>query len=313
MNLICRRFIQLLLVLFLLSIFTFSLMKLAPGDPVRSMLQTDYFAVTKQEEVELRQELGFDLPILIQYGKWIKGVLQLDFGKSYLNGKPVWDELMRRIPVTLELTLGAFVVMVLITVPLGVLAACYPNKFPDHLGRFLALMGASIPSFWFGLLLIHLFALELQWLSSIGRGTITHMILPSVTLGFSMATIYARLLRTGLLESFSQEYIRAARARGVQEWRILLFHALRAAMLPIITVFGMNIGYLLGGSVVTEMLFSWPGLGSMVIDAINGRDYPVIQGYIIFIGFFVVVINLLVDLFYFIIDPRIRHGEGLTR
>lgn len=304
------RLVQLVFVLFLLSLLTFTLMKLAPGDPVLHLLGADELAVTQEEEAALRKELGFDLPILVQYGQWMMGLLQLDLGTSYIKGKPVWDELMDRLPTTVELTAGGILVMIMISVPLGLLAAKYPDRWPDHLSRFLALVGASVPSFWMGLLLIYAFSFKLQWLPSMGKGSLQHMILPSVTLGFAMAAVYARLLRAGLIESLSQEYIRAARARGIAEWRILTKHALRAALLPVVTVFGISIGSLLAGTVVIETLFSLPGLGSMGVQAIFQRDYPIIQGYVLLTGVFVVVVNLLVDLSYGWLDPRIRYGKG---
>ncbi|MDR6225702.1 nickel ABC transporter permease [Desmospora profundinema] len=313
LRIVKRRLVQLVGVLLFLSVFTFALMKLAPGDPVLAILQADKITVTEADEAKLRQELGFDQPLLIQYSQWLLGLFRLDFGQSYLSGEPVWDEMMSRLPVTLQLTGGGLAVMMLISVPLGVVAACYPGRWPDQLSRLLALIGASIPSFWFGLLLIYFFAYKLQLLPSMGMGTFAQMILPSFALGFSLAAVYARLLRAGLLESLSQEYIRAARARGVRKWRILWRHAFRAALLPVVTVFGMSIGYLLGGSVVIEVLFSWPGLGSLAVEAIFGRDYPVIQGYVLLSGVFVVVMNLLVDLSYSLIDPRIRLGQEASQ
>jgi nickel ABC transporter permease subunit NikB len=309
-KLVRKRLQQLVLVLFLLSLLTFTLMKLAPGDPVLLILGADELLVTQAQEAALRKELGFDQPLLAQYGKWMLNLLQLDFGKSFIKGKPVLDEMFARLPTTIQLTVGGLIVMVLIAAPLGLLAAKYPNRWPDHVGRILALIGASIPAFWMGLLLIYAFAFKLQLLPTMGKSSLLHMILPSITLGFGMAAVYARLLRAGLLESLSQEYIRAARARGVAEWRILTKHALRAALLPVVTVFGLSIGNLLAGSVIVETLFSWPGLGSMVVEAIFQRDYPIVQGYVLFTGIFVVFINLFVDLIYGLLDPRIRYGKG---
>ena len=309
LKLVGNRLVQLVLVLFLLSLMTFILMKLTPGDPVLGMLEADELLVTQADQDALRQELGFEQPVLIQYGQWMAKLLRLDLGDSYFKGKPVLDEIALRLPATLQLAGGALVVMVLIAAPLGLLAARYPGRWPDHLSRILALIGASIPGFWLGLLLIYAFAYKLQLLPSMGTGGIRHMILPSVSLGFSMAATYARLLRAGLLESLSQEYIRAARARGIAEWRILSKHALRAALLPVLIVFGMSIGNLLAGSVVTEVLFSLPGLGSMVMEAIFHRDYPLIQGFVLLTGVFVVAMNLLVDLGYGLLDPRIRYSK----
>jgi ABC-type dipeptide/oligopeptide/nickel transport system permease component len=301
------------MVVFVLSIFTFGLMKLAPGDPVMSILNADEMMVTEADQAKLRSELGFDQPIYVQYGKWMHGLIKLDLGTSYMSGKPVWNEMMERLPITFQLTTGALLVMVSISIPLGIISARYPRKWPDQISKALALIGASIPSFWLGLMLIYFFAFKLQVLPSNGMGSFAQMILPSFALGFSLAAVYARLIRAGLIESFSKDYIQAGRARGVKEWRILWFHAFRAALLPVITVFGLSMGSLLGGAVVIEILFSWPGLGSMAVDAIFSRDYPVIQGYVLLTGVFVVVVNLLVDLSYYLIDPRIKQGkEGST-
>jgi ABC-type dipeptide/oligopeptide/nickel transport system permease component len=285
-------------------------MKLAPGDPVLTILNADEMVVTEEDQAKLRNELGFDQPIYVQYGKWMYNLVQLDLGKSYMTGKPVWDELMERLPITLELTMFAILIMGSITVPLGVFAARNVNRWPDQLSRFLALIGASIPSFWLGLILIYVFAFKLHVLPSSGIGSYSHIILPAFTLGFTFAVVYARLLRAGLLQSMNEDYILAGRARGVKEWRLLWLHAFRAAVLPIITVFGLSIGSFLGGAVVIEILFSWPGLGSLAVDAIFSRDYPVIQGYVMLTGVFVVIVNLFVDLSYFVIDPRINRKEG---
>lgn len=310
LQLIKKRLIQLVFVLFILSLVIFILMKLAPGDPVLTLLHADEMSITQADEAALREELGFDQPVLVQYGKWMLGLIQLDLGTSYLKGRPVLDELLDKLPATIQLTASGLAVMVAIALPLGLIASRYPNRWPDHVSRILALVGASIPSFWMGLLLIYLFSLKLGWLPTSGKGSFAHMILPSITLGFAMAAVYARLLRSGLLDSLSQDYIKAARARGLAERRILMGHALRAALLPVITVFGVSFGNLLAGSVVIETLFAWPGLGSLALEAIFERDYPIIQGYVLATGLFVVVVNLLVDLSYSLLDPRIRLGKG---
>ncbi|WP_233531198.1 nickel ABC transporter permease [Paenibacillus alkalitolerans] len=306
-ELIRGRLTQLIVVLFVLSLVTFTLMKLAPGDPVRAILKPDEFVVTESAEEELRKELGLDQPFLVQYGQWLSKVIRLDLGTSYLTGKPVSELIASRLPVTLQLAAGALAVILLIAFPLGVLAARYAGGWPDHISRLLALAGASVPSFWLGLLLIYFFAYKLKWLPSMGFGTVPQMILPSFALGFAFAAMYARILRAGLLESISQDYVLAARARGVPEWRIVTLHATRAALLPVITLIGLNIGTMLGGAVVIEVIFSWPGLGSMVMSAILGRDYPVIQGFVLFTGVVVALVNLAVDLSYRVIDPRIRY------
>ncbi|PLT32135.1 nickel ABC transporter permease subunit NikB [Bacillus sp. V5-8f] len=284
-------------------------MKMAPGDPVLAILNADEMTVTDADQARLRSSLGFDQPIYVQYFQWITGIVQLDLGTSYMSGKPVWNEIVERFPITIQLTVGALLVMVSISVPLGILSARYPGKWPDQIGRIFALIGASFPSFWLGLMLIYVFAFKFQLLPSTGMDSYSHMILPSITLGFSMAAVYSRLLRAGLIESLSQDYIQAGRARGIKEWRLLWLHAFRAAMLPVITVFGLSLGSLLGGAVVIEILFSWPGLGSMAVEAIFSRDYPVIQGYVLLTGVLVVVLNLLVDLSYYLIDPRMQQGK----
>ncbi|WP_338539552.1 nickel ABC transporter permease [Paenibacillus tundrae] len=304
------RIIQLILVLLMLSLATFLLMKLAPGDPVLTILKANEGAVSQSDQEQVREQLGLNLPLVQQYGLWLQGVIQLDLGKSFVNNRAVWDLMMDRLPATVSLTSGAIVVLLLISVPLAILGAKYKGKWPDHLSRLFALIGASIPSFWLGLLLIYAFAFKLNWLPTMGSGNVRHLILPSITLGFVMAPEYIRLLRSGLLDALSQEYVRAARARGIAEWRVIARHALRAALLPVITIFGMSLGALLAGSVVTETLFAWPGLGSMVMEAITQRNYPVIQGYVLLTGVFIVTANVLVDLSYSLLDPRIRSGRG---
>ena len=310
LHVVKKRVLQLVSVLFFLSLLTFILMKLAPGDPVLLMLEADTVAVTQADEEELRRELGFDKPVIVQYGMWLLQVVQFDLGYSYMKGKPVLDEIMYRLPATMQLTAGGLIVMLLIAVPLVTLSAKYRGKWPDHVSRIFALTGASVPLFWLGLLLIYLFAYKLHWLPMMGKGTFKQMILPSLTLGIGLSAEYSRLLRAGLLESMSEQYIRAARARGIPEWRVLSLHAMRAAMLPVITVCGMSIGSLLAGSVVTETLYSWPGLGTMAVSAIFERDYPIVQGFVLLMGMVVVGVNLLVDLSYGLLDPRIRSRKG---
>lgn len=310
LHVVKKRALQLVFVLFILSLVTFILMKLAPGDPVLLMLEADTVAVTQADEEELRRELGFDKPVIVQYGMWLLQLVQFDLGYSYMKGKPVLDEIMYRLPATMQLTAGGLIVMLLIAVPLGTLSAKYRGKWPDHVSRIFALTGASVPLFWLGLLLIYLFAYKLHWLPMMGKGTFKQMILPSLTLGIGLSAEYSRLLRAGLLESMSQQYIRAARARGIPEWRVLSLHAMRAAMLPVITVCGMSIGSLLAGSVVTETLYSWPGLGTMAVSAIFERDYPIVQGFVLLMGMVVVGVNVLVDLSYGLLDPRIRTRKG---
>ncbi|MBH5316995.1 ABC transporter permease [Paenibacillus sp. GSMTC-2017] len=305
-----RRSVAIIIVLFLLSGMTFVLMKYAPGDPVLTILNIDEVAVTQADEEAMREKLGFNKPIYDQYFSWLKGLFKLDLGYSYSNDRMVMELLMERLPLTLQLLAGGVLIMIVIAAPLGVLASRYPNRWPDRFSQLFALLGASIPNFLLGLLLVYFLAYKFNLFPTMGTGSLKHFILPSLTLGFSMSAIYSRLLRSGLIDSMSQQYVRAARARGLSETRILMTHALRPALLPLITVLGMSMGSLVAGTVVVEIMFALPGLGSLAIDAILQRDYPVIQGYVLLIGLFIVVIQFIVDFVYGIIDPRIRYGKG---
>ncbi|MFC7373214.1 nickel ABC transporter permease [Fictibacillus iocasae] len=310
MKYFANRLFELLLFLLLLSFVSFLFMKLAPGDPVRYMLNIDDVAVSDERIEELREELGFNKPLIEQYGLWLMRFFQLDLGTSYMTQQPVLEELAGKLPATLLLTFCSVIVMIVSAVPVGSFAAVYQNKMIDRFSRLFALLGASVPSFWLGLLLIQLFSVKLGLLPSMGADTIIHLILPSVTLGVAMAAVYVRLLRSSLLESLGQDFILSARARGIKEWRIFVRHAFRHSLTPVITIFGVSLGSLLGGTVIIEVLFSYPGIGKLVIDAIVRRDYPVIQGYILFMGLFVAIINMLVDLSYRYVDPEIRLKEG---
>ncbi|KAA6451577.1 nickel ABC transporter permease [Bacillus swezeyi] len=313
MKQIAKRLFELILFLFLLSFISFVFMKAAPGDPVKQMLRVDDVAVTDEQIEEFREELGFNKPVYIQYWNWFKRFFQFDFGHSYTTGEPVIDELSRKFPATLLLTGTSLLVMLLISVPIGTLSALYQDRWIDHIGRLLALIGAALPSFWLGFILIDLFSVRLKWLPSMGAGTFKHLILPSLTLGIAMSGVYVRLVRSSLIESLGQDFVRSARARGISETRIFLFHAFRHCLVPVITIFGVSLGSLLGGTVIIEVLFAYPGVGKLVIDAIIQRDYPVIQGYILFMGVTVVLINLLVDLSYQYLNPEIRLKEAGRR
>ncbi|MCG7407007.1 ABC transporter permease [Paenibacillus sp. ACRRX] len=306
------RLLQLVLMLVVLSLVTFVLMKMAPGDPVLAILKADERPVTEANELTVRQALGLEKPLYQQYGNWLAQVARLDMGRSYTTNQDVWQLLTERLPATASLMLSSMLVLLVFAVPLGLLAAVYYGRSVDHASRIIALLGASIPSFWLGLLLIYLFAYRLSWLPMMGGGSLRHLILPSVTLGFVMAPEYIRLLRAGLLEGLSQEYIRAARARGIREWRVTAIYAMRPALLPVVSLLGMSMGALMAGSVVTESLFGWPGLGSMAMEAIAQRNYPVIQGYILLTGLFIGLANWLSDVGLMLLDPKIRHERGMS-
>lgn len=304
-----RRLVEVTLFLLLITFISFLFARLAPGDPVLSILRVDDVSVTNEQVEQLREELGFNEPLLIQYGHWLTDFVKMDFGNSYITNQPVMEMLWSGLPATLELTAGGLLVMILIAVPLGSLAAIYRGSWIDQVSRVVSLLGAAMPSFWLGLILIDLFAVRFGILPTMGRDGIISAVLPSITLGLAISSVYVRLLRSSLIDSLNQEYIRAARARGLSETRIFFAHALRASLPPVITVFGVSLGSLIGGVVVIEVIFAYPGIGKMVVDAIRGRDYPVIQGYILVMAIIVFLVNSAVDLSYRYLNPELRLKE----
>ncbi|SFH27561.1 peptide/nickel transport system permease protein [Desulfotomaculum arcticum] len=305
-----KRLFYLLPVMLGISVITFGLINLAPGDPAEIILRVGGAEPTREAVNALRAELGLNDPVYIQYLRWLWDAVHLDFGVSYRTGLPVTREILSRFPATLELTLAAMTFMILVALPAGVLSALYRHAFIDHLTRVFALVGASLPGFWKGLMLIYLFAVVWGLLPVMGRGGLRHLVLPAVTLGFGMAAVYMRIIRAGMLEVLNQDYIKLARAKGLQERWVIGRHALKNALLPTVTLFGMSLGHLLGGTVIVETIFAWPGVGKFVVDAIFNRDYPVIQGYAMFMALIFVLANLLVDLSYGLLDPRIRLERG---
>ncbi|WP_082380921.1 nickel ABC transporter permease [Bacillus sp. CHD6a] len=311
-SIIGSRLLQLIIMIMILSFATFVLMKITPGDPVRALLKVDDVISTTEDKERVMKEYGFDKPIVIQYVQWLKGVAQLDLGESILSKRPVLDIILDKLPATFALSIGGLIALFVIAVPLGVLGAVYEGRWPDYISRWFAILGASIPSFWLGLLLIYFFSLKWNLLPVMGKGTFAHFILPSITLGIAMAPLYIKLLRERLISTLQSAYIESAYARGLGKGRSLLVHALRGSLVPLVTMFGLSIGSLLGGITVIEILFSWPGMGEMIVQAVMQRDYPLIQGYIIVVGLLVVMTNLVVDLLYLIIDPQIRHGKEIN-
>ncbi|WP_025685713.1 nickel ABC transporter permease [Paenibacillus maysiensis] len=306
---IAKKFLELVLFFLILSFVSFCLLKLVPGDPVRSILRVDDVAVSNQQIADMRSQLGLDQPLPVQYGKWLVQLLQFDFGQSYLTHRPVFTEFMEKLPYTLLLTGGSLFIMLLIALPLGTMAALYRNRWIDSASRVFALIGSSIPSFWLGLLFIEWFAVKLRIFPSMGEGSIFHLVLPSLTLGLAMAAVYVRMIRASLIESSGQDFIKAAQARGISPVRIFFRHMFRHSLVPLITVFSESIGSLLGGTVVIEVLFAYPGLGKWIVDAIAARDYPIIQGYTVFMAMFIVCINILVELSYRWVNPEIALKE----
>ncbi|AUO08702.1 nickel transporter permease NikB [Paenibacillus jamilae] len=306
---IAKKFLTLILFFLILSFVSFCLLKLVPGDPVRSILRVDDVAVSNQQIADMRSQLGLDQPLPVQYGKWLVQLLQLDFGQSYLTHRPVLTEFIEKLPYTLLLTGGSLFIMLLIALPLGTMSALYRNRWIDSASRVFALIGSSIPSFWLGLLFIEWFAVKLRIFPSMGDGTVFHLVLPSLTLGLAMAAVYVRMIRASLIESSGQDFIKAAQARGISPVRIFFRHMFRHSLIPLITVFSESIGSLLGGTVVIEVLFAYPGLGKWIVDAIAARDYPIIQGYTIFMAIFIICLNILVELSYRWVNPEIALKE----
>ncbi|WCT57763.1 ABC transporter permease [Paenibacillus kyungheensis] len=309
MRMLIQKITGLLLFLFILSFISFCLLKLVPGDPVRSMLRVDDVAVTNEQIQQMRAQLGLDQSVFVQYGYWLQNLFSLDLGHSYMTARPVFSEFIEKIPYTLMLTGTSLLVMMIISLPLGILSALYRGRWTDHISRIFALIGSSIPSFWLGLLLIDLFAVKLRILPSMGEGSWQHLILPSITLGIAMSAVYVRLVRASILESSHQEFIRSARARGIGKKRIFTFHLMRHSLIPLLTVFSESIGSLLGGTVMIEVLFAYPGLGKWIVDAITARDYPIIQGYMLFMSIFIVLLNMAVEWSYRYINPAIAIGQ----
>ncbi|WML33702.1 nickel ABC transporter permease [Clostridium sp. OS1-26] len=309
MNRLSKQFGKILLFLFLLSFFSFMIIKLAPGDPVMNILGTQDLAASNQDIEQLREKLGLNKPMLVQYYDWLKNVVQFNLGNSIITGKSVTSQIGHSFLNTVILALGSTLVMLVISIPLGVVSAFYRNGVVDKVIKLLNAVGASIPGFWLGFLLVDIFATKLNLLPSMGIGEIKHIVLPSLTLGITMAPPYVRLLKASLVENMEQDFVRAAYARGITKKRIFFFHIFRKSLIPFITLFGMSIGSFMGGTVVIEVLFSYPGLGKLAIDSITARDYSIIQGFILFTGLIVFLINVIVDMLYHHIDPSISAKE----
>ncbi len=280
---------------------------MVPGDPVEVMLGE---SARPADREALRTALGLDQPLLSQLMSYLKGLLHFDLGQSLHSKQPIADLLMQRLPATLELTGAALLIAVIIALPLGVIAALYQGKIQDSSAMLFSLIGISIPNFWLGPMLILLFSLWLGWTPVSGREAPGSLILPAITLGTALAAILARMVRSTLLEVLHEDFIRTAQAKGLTPGSVIWRHALSNAWLPIITLLGLQLGALLGGAVITEAIFDWPGLGSLLIESIQKRDYPVVQGCVLFISTIYIMINTLTDLLYGWLDPRIRIGKG---
>jgi peptide/nickel transport system permease protein len=300
---LARRFALTVLVLFGVATLVFSLIHLIPGDPAQAMLGE---AASQKDVEDLRRRLGLDRPLTEQYGQFLRGAIMGDLGTSFRTRQPVTTQILERMPATLELAAAAMLVAVCVAIPLGIAAAVRRGTFVDHSAMVLALSGVSIPNFWLGPLLAIVFAVELGWLPVSGRGTWAHLLLPAISLGAALAAILARMMRATLLEELRELYVVAARARGVSRGRAVLRHAFRNSLIPVVTIIGLQFGAVLTGAVITETVFAWPGIGRLLIQSIGFRDYPLVQGCILLIAVTYVAVNLLTDLLYGFLDPRIR-------
>jgi ABC-type dipeptide/oligopeptide/nickel transport system permease component len=289
--------------LWLILTMVFLLAHIVPGDPVAQMLGEGARA---EDLTQLRHALGLDLPIPVQYGRYLAGVLHGNLGESFRFQQPVLKVVAEHYPATLELAVVALLICALIGIPAGVLAAHKRGERTDHAVGVLTLFGLSVPNFALGPVLILFFSVVLGWLPVSGRGGVSHIILPAFTLGAALAAILTRMVRTSVIEELSADYVRTARAKGVSESGVLFRHALRNALIPILTVLGLQFGTLLAGTIVTESIFSWPGIGRLAVQAIGARDYPLLQGCILLIAVSYVFVNLLTDLVYALVDPRVR-------
>jgi peptide/nickel transport system permease protein len=298
-----RRLGLLVFVVFMVSTLVFFFIHFIPGDPVEIMLGETAQA---SDMDELRHELGLDRPLLAQYGRFLTGLVHGDLGKSLRYDAPVIDMVLSRLPATIQLAVSAIIIAILIALPAGIISAVRPYSAFDHTSMFVSLLGVSMPTFWLGPLLILLFAVQLDWLPVSGREGPASLVLPALTLGAALAAILSRMTRSAMLEVIHEEYMTAGRAKGLSEKVVILKHGLRNALIPILTVLGLQIGALLSGAVVTEKVFAWPGIGRLLVDGIEARDYPLVQGCVLTISLSYVLVNLAIDLLYAAVDPRIR-------
>ncbi len=300
---IVQRLINALMVMFGVVTLVFMLIHIVPGDPVEVMLGE---AARPADTEALRSALGLDKPIFVQWKDYITGVVQGDLGQSLHSQRPVFDLITERLPATAQLAIVSLLLAILMALPLGIFAALNKDTWIDNTSMSVAILGISMPNFWMGPVLILIFSIGLGWFPVSGDNGIASIVLPAFTLATALMAILSRMIRASMLEVLNENFIRAARARGLSEWHITVRHALRNAALPVITIIGMQLGALLGGAVITETVFSWPGIGQLTIDSIQRRDYPVVQACVLLISLTYVIVNLLTDLAYALFDPRVK-------
>jgi peptide/nickel transport system permease protein len=299
-----RRLLQSVIVVWGVSLIVFVLLRLAPGDPVSLLLSE----TATEEQIELaREKWGLNRPILVQYGIFLSNAVRGDLGDSLFFRQPAMNVLMARMPATLQLSAVALAISLSVAIPLGMVSALRRDSVWDYLGSGVAMIGQAIPPYWLGIMLILLFSVTLGWFPTSGRGTLGHLILPAVTLGSVLMALITRLVRSGMLDVLNEDYIRTARAKGLRERAVIVRHAMRNIMIPLVTVIGLQLGALFGGAVITESIFAWPGVGRVALQAINARDYPMVQASVLFISVVYVFLNLAVDIVYVYLDPRIRY------
>jgi len=299
-----RRLLQSLFVVWGVSVLVFFLLRLAPGDPVSLLLAE---TATPEQMDAAREKWGLNDPIPVQYLVFLSHALRGDLGDSLFFKEPALNVLMARMPATLQLSAAALLFSLSVAIPVGMLSALKRDTIWDYLGTGLAMLGQAIPPYWLGIMLILIFSVLLGWFPTSGRGTIWHLVLPAITLGSVLMALVTRLVRSGMLDVLSEDYVRTARAKGLPERTIIVRHALRNILIPLVTVIGLQLGALFGGAVITESIFAWPGVGRLALQAINARDYPLVQAAVLFISVVYVFLNLAVDILYVYLDPRIRY------
>ena len=307
MRYVLRRLAQSVIVVFGVSIVAFGLLFLT-GDPTEVILGDGADRMTVDQIQEFRAKMGFDRPWLVQYASFVGKALQGDFGYSFIRHQPAYEVIVDKLPATIQLAAFAFVLSLVISIPLGVLSATRPNTTVDHAVTALTLAGQSIPSFWLGILLILFFGVELKWLPISGSGTWKHLVMPGITLAAFPMARNMRLTRSSMLDFMQRDFVRTARAKGISERRVVYAHVLRNSLLPIVTAVGLELGFLLGGSVIVETIFGWPGVGREIVAAFGSKDFFVVQAGVIMLALIFAGVNLLIDLVYVWVDPRIRLG-----
>ncbi|EAO4760581.1 glutathione ABC transporter permease GsiC [Salmonella enterica] len=304
LNYVLKRLLGLIPTLLIVAVLVFLFVHLLPGDPARLIAGPEADA---QVIALVRQQLGLDQPLHVQFWHYITHVLQGDFGTSMVSRRPVSEEIASRFLPTLWLTITSMIWAVLFGMAIGIAAAVWRNRWPDRVGMTLAVTGISFPAFALGMLLMQIFSVDLGWLPTVGADSWQHYILPSLTLGAAVASVMARFTRSSFVDVLSEDYMRTARAKGVSETWVVLKHGLRNAMIPVVTMMGLQFGFLLGGSIVVEKVFNWPGLGRLLVDSVDMRDYPVIQAEVLLLSLEFILINLVVDVLYAAINPAIRY------